>query len=220
MRYQTAGAGMRLQKFEERTSTTLVSIQALRVIAAFMVLAFHVSLEVAKLTPAAVLTPGSAGVDLFFVISGFVMLYSSERLFGRPWASAQFFKRRLVRIVPLYWLATTALVLLVAPFAGTKAVIASLLFWPYPAGGAPLLNVGWTLNIEMFFYLVFAAALLAKSRVVVTTTVSIFLLGFARLGRRRGLVCDCKNSKSVHQRRSCQSKRCAPLRPSWCLRFM
>ena len=109
-----------------------------------------------------------------------------RQLFGRPWASAQFFKRRLVRIVPLYWLATTALVLLVAPFAGTKAVIASLLFWPYPAGGAPLLNVGWTLNIEMFFYLVFAAALLAKSRVVVTTTVSIFLLGFAWLGPTSG----------------------------------
>ena len=186
MRYQTAGAGMRLQKFEERTSTTLVSIQALRAIAALMVLSLHVSLQVAKLTPTAILTPGAAGVDLFFVISGFVMLYSSERLLGRPWASAQFFKRRLLRIVPLYWLATTALVLLLAPFAGTKAVIASLLFWPYPAGGAPLLNVGWTLNIEMFFYLAFAAALLAKSRVVVTTTVSIFLLGFAWLGPTSG----------------------------------
>jgi exopolysaccharide production protein ExoZ len=75
--YQTAGAGMRLQKFEERTSTTLVSIQALRALAAFMVLALHVSLAVAKLTPATILTPGAAGVDLFFVISGFVMLYSS-----------------------------------------------------------------------------------------------------------------------------------------------
>jgi exopolysaccharide production protein ExoZ len=127
------------------------------------------------------------------VISGFLMVYSCERLFGRPWASAQFFKRRLVRIVPLYWLATTGLVLLLAPFAGTKAVIASLLFWPYPAGGAPLLNVGWTLNIEMFFYLVFRVTLLAKSRVAVTAAVSIFLLGFAWLGPTSGALAYFSN---------------------------
>jgi exopolysaccharide production protein ExoZ len=73
------------------------------------------------------------------------------------------------------------MVLLLAPFASTKAVIASLLFWPYPAGGAPVLNVGWTLNIEMFFYLVFAAALLVKRRAAVAASVSVVLLAFAWL---------------------------------------
>jgi exopolysaccharide production protein ExoZ len=98
----------------------------------------------------------------------------------------QFLARRVVRIVPLYWIATTAMVLLLAPFASTKAVIASFMFWPYAAGGAPVLNVGWTLNIEMFFYLIFAVALLAKRRIVVAATASTFLVAFSWLAPTTG----------------------------------
>jgi len=47
---------------------------------------------------------GSAGVDRVFVISGFVMVYSSEKLFGEGGASFVFLARRVARIVPLYWL--------------------------------------------------------------------------------------------------------------------
>ena len=68
------------------------------------------------------------GVDLFFVISGFVMVCSSERLFGQPSAPITFFVRRLARIVPLYWLATAVLVWFVVPYASTKAVLGSLFF--------------------------------------------------------------------------------------------
>ena len=50
---------------------------------------------------------GNFGVDLFFVISGFVMVYASEALFGQPGASRKFVIRRLIRIVPLYWIATS-----------------------------------------------------------------------------------------------------------------
>lgn len=176
-------------KLAEEQTPTLVSIQALRAIAAFMVLAFHLNLYLAEIAPRLQTTNfvlGAAGVDLFFVISGFVMVYSCERLFERPGASTQFVVQRLVRIVPLYWLATTAMVLLCAPFASTKAVIASLLFWPYPAGGAPVLNVGWTLNFEMFFYLVFAAALLIKRRAMVAASAGTFLVAFAWLGPGSG----------------------------------
>ena len=139
MRCSWAGAMKQAGKLAEEQTPTLVSIQALRAIAAFMVLAFHLS-NLAEIAPRLQTTNfvlGAAGVDLFFVISGFVMVYSCERLFNRPGASAQFVVQRLVRIVPLYWLATTAMVLLCAPFASTKAVTASLLFWPYPAGGHP-----------------------------------------------------------------------------------
>jgi len=77
-------------------------------------------------------------------------------------SAGEFMKRRLIRIVPLYWILTVALVALHAAhfFARTQVslsgLLASLLFVAY----APLLTPGWTLNIEMFFYLCFAGALL------------------------------------------------------------
>ena len=56
---------------------------------------------------------GQAGVDLFFVISGFIMVYVSRDVFGKPGAAIDFLHRRIIRIVPLYWIATGAFVLLV-----------------------------------------------------------------------------------------------------------
>jgi len=52
---------------------------------------------------------GTFGVDLFFVISGFIMVYTSEPLFGQKTSAATFFVRRVVRIVPLYWMITLAI---------------------------------------------------------------------------------------------------------------
>ena len=166
----------------------LRSLQILRGLAAFGVLAVHVSM----LTEHALrlhgylprLTLGEAGVDLFFVISGVIMVYASADLFGRRHAPLWFFARRAVRIVPLYW-AVSGLVL--APFLlaridlaavdlSWQAVVASFLFVPYarPSGLTwPLLQVGWTLNFEMFFYLVFAAALVLR-RGFAVATISLF----------------------------------------------
>jgi exopolysaccharide production protein ExoZ len=122
---------------------------------------------------------GQFGVDLFFVISGFVMVYSSERLFGQPGAPMTFFARRLTRIVPLYWAATAIFVWFVVPYASTKAVLGSLFFAPHIPPEVPLLLVGWTLIFEMFFYAVFAIALLAKRRFAVVAGVSVFLVSFS-----------------------------------------
>src|SRR5262245_39001319 len=110
------------------------------------------------------------------------MVYSSESLFGRPGAPIKFFARRLARIVPLYWAATTILVWFVAPYASTKAVLGSLFFLPHVPADAPLLFVGWTLIFEMFFYAVFAIALLAKRRFVVVACASAFLISFMVFG--------------------------------------
>ena len=57
---------------------------------------------------------GAAGVDLFFVISGFIMVYTTHGSFGQPGASASFLRRRVIRIVPIYWLYTNVTVLLLA----------------------------------------------------------------------------------------------------------
>jgi exopolysaccharide production protein ExoZ len=120
---------------------------------------------------------GGAGVDLFFVISGFVMVHSSERLFGRDGAVQEFLWRRIIRIVPLYWTTTTILLAyilvhyrgLAAANLSIEAVAASYFFIPYPQlnGVIPVHSVGWTLNFEMFFYVCFAASLSFDKRLSV-----------------------------------------------------
>ena len=114
---------------------------------------------------------GAAGVDIFFVISGFVMALSSRSLLMKPAPAAEFMKRRLDRIAPLYWLLTTVKLILLYTVTRRAAhetpghVLASYLFYPLrnALGNAdPVLVAGWTLNFEMFFYLVFAGALLLR----------------------------------------------------------
>jgi peptidoglycan/LPS O-acetylase OafA/YrhL len=116
---------------------------------------------------------GDIGVAVFFVISGFIMVYASEKEFGQPGAPLRFATRRIERIVPLYWLVTliAAASLLrnhVTPLLTKGAwVLKSLFFIPYPNSDGlirPIHGVGWTLDYEMFFYAVFAACLALPSR--------------------------------------------------------
>lgn len=115
---------------------------------------------------------GTAGVDIFFVISGFVMGTSTATRHTGP---VDFFTNRLVRIVPLYWALTLMMVVLaVTPSHLFTALsptphttVLSLLFVPHfsdtrPSEIWPLLVPGWTLNFEMFFYAMFAVSLLAR----------------------------------------------------------
>lgn len=143
------------------------SIQYLRGLAAFSVLVFH-----AAERAGGAFGVGAAGVDIFFVISGFIMWVVSS---GRPQSPQGFLLRRAQRILPLYWLTTLVVAAAALAIPGafpamqptTTHIIKSLLFIPhYDAAGliAPLIVPGWTLNYEMFFYLVFALALLAPVR--------------------------------------------------------
>lgn len=117
-------------------------------------------------------TFGPLGVDLFFGISGFIMLVTT---WDKPIGPAEFMAHRIKRIVPLYWLATLSMVGLavVAPalFKTLKwdaaTLTESLLFIPhyslsFPGDIKPLLVPGWSLHYEMFFYVLFAGALLCK----------------------------------------------------------
>ncbi|MBA4334995.1 MAG: hypothetical protein C0420_08825, partial [Methylobacterium sp.] len=99
--------------------SAILPIQVLRALAAFMVAVHHVQPDAAVLARLAGqpfagsdLLPWMAGVDIFFVVSGFIMVHASASLFDRPGAPALFLKRRLVRIVPLYWAATTLFLLI------------------------------------------------------------------------------------------------------------
>lgn len=146
----------------------LSSIQSLRALAVLAVLVRHCHDQ---------FTIGSAGVDLFFVISGFIMVYASRELFGSTRNTAKFIRLRLIRIVPPYWIATTILVLVLG-MPSLDHFIKSLLFIP---DGQPFLKPGWSLTFEMFFYGLFACFIFLPIRTAViflsATIVGIVLIG-------------------------------------------
>lgn len=149
---------------------TLPGIQYLRGIAAAMVVACH-ALAASVSSPTAdevtrhLATAGAAGVDIFFVISGFVMFHSMA---GRPDPNIpQFFLRRLIRIFPLYWVVLGAIFLMIVIGYRPEAIetaydyLPAILLWPVDS---PLLIVSWTLSYELYFYLVFGLSLLLPGR--------------------------------------------------------
>jgi len=143
----------------------LSSVQYLRACAALLVLVTHsFSYQVGDHAPFVGLT-GHLGVMLFFVISGFIMVYISGEA---PFSALTFLKRRAIRIVPLYWLFTIFAALLAAllPNLFQRTIftwphfLESLLFIvheaPKTGSLSPLLSLGWTLNYEVYFYIAFA----------------------------------------------------------------
>ena len=187
---------------ETPTAATAVlpGVQVLRAVAALMVVLHHAELGLLLgfgLPRPAAFGVGSAGVDVFFVISGFIMLVSSRRLFGAEGGARTFLMRRLIRIVPLYWAVTTIYVaaFLLVPAAFDRTVsggtmLASYLFWPHVGQDGtmhPALVVGWTLNYEMFFYVLFALAVglprHSAVRAVVAALAATVILAAATAGR-------------------------------------
>jgi exopolysaccharide production protein ExoZ len=144
----------------------LDSIQILRGLAALAVLIYHATLRIPGLPH---FDAGAAGVDLFFVISGFIMVYTSADLFGQRRAPGQFLARRCLRIIPLYW-TLSAIVLVIHGFRPTN-IASSFLF--IPSHHDPILTAGWTLNYEMLFYAVFAVALLLPRRAAIAAICTI-----------------------------------------------
>ena len=165
-------------------------LQGLRAIAAWLVVADHAVLDMTHgdlSNPATAFAwaMGTIGVDVFFVISGFIMVHISWGNFGQPGAAADFLRKRIVRIVPLYWLATLAAFAFHkvsathGANAGFSELLRSALFIPYrdeDGGWTPILPQGWTLDYEMFFYAIFAATIAFSRRVAVALTVGALLI--------------------------------------------
>ncbi len=143
----------------------IVSIQYLRAFGALAVVASHVDHSAVV---------GQSGVDLFFVISGFIMWTMS----ARPIAPLAFLWNRMLRVVPLYWVAT--LLMALHQRAPLHDVVRSMFFVPYFGAGDqiwPVLVQGWTLNYEMFFYILIGLVLpLPRRAALVLLPVSIGLL--------------------------------------------
>ncbi len=183
----------------------LKSVQALRAIAALAVMVAHLQgLESQQAGQATLLSQGwiagVSGVDLFFVISGFIMVWVAGDWKAGPRDSLKFIYSRLTRIYPLWWLfaALTAGYYFtsfgvpwdadrIADSAGAAHLVKSFLL--LPQGPPPVLMLGWTLIHEMYFYVIFALILLLPARlrktafvlwaVIVITAMAMQVTGFS-----------------------------------------
>jgi exopolysaccharide production protein ExoZ len=164
-------------------SKELIGIQYLRGIAAMLVVLHHLYFDHTQLGPFA--------VKIFFVISGFVMWHTAAAAYISPLV---FWRRRIIRIVPLYWIWLTILVAiaLTAPqylkstVITPEAVVKSFLFIPHYHASqnfiAPILVPGWSLNYEMFFYFIFGIGLLVASDALRAIMIGVVLWSLVLLG--------------------------------------
>ena len=157
-------------------ATTFEGVQILRGLAAALVVFHHMCWVITTYHPQRssiasfykLAELGAGGVDIFFCISGLVIAHAARRLLADTAAARTFAWRRLLRVLPPYWIFTGVLLLLWAIRVGLQdlnvtpgLVVASFLLIPWPkttgAGSLsyhPILDVGWTLTFEMYFYAV------------------------------------------------------------------
>ncbi|MGI3903838.1 MAG: acyltransferase family protein [Janthinobacterium lividum] len=192
---------MTIEPSPPRSQAPLFSLQCLRAVAALLVMLHHVAFDgdtIAARTGASSFDfdrffDFAFGIHLFFVISGFIMLRTA-RGFGSVRGATIFLTRRILRVVPLYWLLTSLVLvgtavapgLLNTPPGGLAVVIGSYLFVPVMRSTGelrPVLGQGWTLNYEMFFYVLFACAMLLPRRLAVPAlaTTLVFLVALGRV---------------------------------------
>lgn len=192
----------------ENSRMRLDAVQLLRGVAALLVVFVHaISSSVFELdavpgflaSDADFRRLGASGVDMFFVISGFIMAHVLQNRepgaagsgMGRIAAAWHFALLRLLRVVPYYWL-MSVLFWAMRSLAGHDYALAQFLsgFAVFPVmPGAnyepPLLLVGWTLGFELAFYTVVAAALIAvparaaRLRFTLEVTVLLAVLGWS-----------------------------------------
>lgn len=165
------------------------SIQILRAVAVWFVVFHHIkqiifsdAIGISLINEIA--HKGAAGVDLFFVISGFIIYQS---IYSKEISAAQFAINRAIRIIPAYWLFTGIAALLALCFDGLMYVttinpellMRSFFFIPTERSDLtvyiPFLTVGWTLNYEVFFYLLSSLVLLiSRDKYIILISSLIF----------------------------------------------
>lgn len=149
-------------------------IQALRGIASLLVVLFHTTANASEILKITFLSGffnfGSAGVDVFFVLSGFIITYTSLGSINKSKKFSTFIYRRFIRIFPTYWFIISLFLLaqiLLPSFYRThfsfdiKNIFFTYLLLP---GHAMVNGVSWTLSYELFFYLIFCFAFIIRSK--------------------------------------------------------
>lgn len=161
-------------------------IQYLRAVAAILVVIHHIlSPNPYFASPVPSEDYGTAGVYLFFVVSGFIICVACG---GE--SAASFIARRAIRVIPLYWIFTTAkfVIINIGHQASAtdpvflKEYVLSMLFIPHenyldPSMSFPILYQGWSLNVEIGFYLIFAVGILLRRPLLTTCMVIAMLVG-------------------------------------------
>ena len=169
---------------------TIFSLQLLRYLAAIIVVGYHIEESLHDRTSYNIyefFSYGNIGVDIFFVISGFIIALSTSKIStdSKPHQTKNFYIKRFIRIVPIYWFYTllkVAMVLLLPALAlrselQIEHILSSLFFIPSMAPWGlmqPILPVGWTLNFEMLFYIIFGMAILINQNKLLITFI-VFL---------------------------------------------
>jgi len=155
----------------------IISIQFIRFIAALFIVFMHSLLEYGN-----ALRIGDFGVDIFFILSGFIISYITES------DRHKFLTKRLIRIVPIYWLFTFVISFSALLFPELFRTISwdalhtlkSLFFFPgsEAQGYLPIMKLGWTLNIEMLFYILFFLSMKFshKYRELITSIIIIIII--------------------------------------------
>lgn len=178
----------------------LSNLQILRAFAALNVVLFHI-LEISSEHGFGV--PifdflrgwGKNGVDIFFVLSGFIMVYIAEL---RPRGPVTFLRNRAIRIIPIYWILTLiglAAILLKGDFQGQpitlEAILTSFFFLTrWTALDMPILYVGWTLEWELVFYLIFGGCLLFKNKTLQFVFPLIILSGLVLFANQNSIILE------------------------------
>lgn len=187
-------------KAHARPPGEIIGIQAMRYIAALAVLVDHYVIRLCEqgTLPNSVLPLayrlGGMGVFVFFAISGFVMVLTNRDKFGQPSNGPDFFARRLIRIWPMYFVAT--IIVFGARYGADPLytfgnLLKSLLFIPYIGVEdlyRPILGKGWTLNYEMFFYAVFALCLCVPKKIGLTLAALVLVFLGANHGSEGGVL--------------------------------
>lgn len=169
----------------------IYNLQVLRAVAAYLVVFYHLEAHINRTYPGALQSHvGASGVDIFFVLSGFIMLYTNRDCDSSP---GQFWRSRIVRIFPLYWFLTFVMIsVTLLGFAPSglhhwsgQDLLASLLLVPrIRADGVaePILSQAWTLIYEVFFYLVFGLLLLSKRTDRIVAILAVLFASLALVG--------------------------------------
>ncbi len=158
-----------LTQMKHPSPARLSGIEASRGIAASFVVLYHVARHLDK-GPGApalrqILEFGHAGVDFFFVISGFIILFVHHRDIGTPAALGHYVWRRFTRLFPVYW-AALALSMVLAEAGTHGAPPLTGLVWDaslLPSNHEMVLSVAWTLRFEVLFYCLFGLLILHRA---------------------------------------------------------
>lgn len=177
---------------DQPASAKYHGLQQLRAAAAILVMISHVIVRTFRDVPHdpriadLVAQLGSLGVRTFFVISGFIMLHVSWNRFGKDGQTAKFMRDRAIRVFPLYWLLTLAYAAFAKEATPVGNIVQSLLFLPHKDAidgqPYPVLALGWTLNYEVLFYVIFAFGLLFARRAIGIALVAIVLVLLTLVG--------------------------------------